>query len=103
MRKLARHIGHADWVKKTTLENRTGFYLRVLESGIVRVGDHWLLQDRLNSGVSISAINRCMYLDFNPESARLFIEADGLADWWKQQLRDKLETRAKHWTEGMRR
>lgn len=100
---LARHIGHADWVKKTVLENRTGFYLRVLEPGRVCTGDHWLLQDRLNPCASISAINRCMYLDFNSESARHFIEAEGLADWWKQQFRDKLKTCEKHWTEGMSR
>ncbi len=98
---LARYIGHVDWVKKTVLENRTGFYLRVLEPGILCVGDRWLLQQRLNPSASILAINRCMYLDFDPESARRFIEADGLADWWKQQLRDKLKTRAKHWIEGM--
>jgi MOSC domain-containing protein YiiM len=60
---LARHLGHPNWVKKTVLENRTGFYLRVLEPGRIRAEDRWLLRDRLNPGASIPAINRCMYLD----------------------------------------
>ena len=99
---LARHLGRPDWVKKTVLENRTGFYLRVLGPGTVRAGNRWMLQARLNPNASIAAINRCMYLDFSPESAKLFIEADGLADWWKQQFRDKLQARLEHWTEAMR-
>ncbi len=99
---LARHLGQADWVKRTVLENRTGFYLRVLEPGQICVGDRWLLRNRLNPDASIPAINRCMYLDFSPESAKRFMQATGLADWWKQQLQEKLEARSRHWTEGMR-
>jgi len=34
----ARRIGRADWVRLTIQENRTGFYLRVLEPGIVQAG-----------------------------------------------------------------
>ncbi len=100
---LARHLGRPDWVKQTVLANRTGFYLRVLQPGTVRAGDGWLLRDRLNPDASIPAINRCMYLDFHPESAECFIEAEGLADWWKEQLREKLSAKSEHWTEGMSR
>ncbi len=90
-------------MKQTVLANRTGFYLRVLEVGIVCVGEPWILRDRRNPGISIAAINRCMYLDFDPESAKHFVEASGLADWWKEQLREKLSAKSEHWTEGMRR
>ena len=98
---LARHLRRADWVKKTIRENRTGFYLRVLETGRVRAGDSWSVRERPNPDGSIHAINKCMYLAFNEESAKRFMGMTGLADWWKQQFRDKLETRSEHWTEAM--
>ena len=37
----ARRIGREDWIKLTIRENRTGFYLRVLEAGRVQPGDQW--------------------------------------------------------------
>ena len=99
---LARRIGRADWVKLTIRENRTGFYLRVLEPGVVQAGDAWLLQQRLNETGSIPAINRCMYLDFDPTFANLMLRMSGLEEWWKEQARQKLENYSEHWTSGMK-
>src|SRR5205814_613220 len=62
----ARRIGRSDWVKLTIRENRTGFYMRVLEPGIFEAGNAWKLQERLNPDGSIPAINRCLYLHFDP-------------------------------------
>jgi MOSC domain-containing protein YiiM len=95
----ARRAGRADWVKLTIRENRTGFYLRVLEGGEVQEGDSWLLQERLNERGSITAVNRCMYLVFEPEVAEEFAEMPGLAAWWKAQFREKLARTARHWSE----
>ena len=100
---LTRHIGQADWVKKTIRENRTGFYLRVLKPGLVCAGNNWLVQERPNPGGSISKINKCMYLTFDAEAAKKFTGMSGLADWWKQQFSEKLRTKSEHWTETMRR
>ncbi len=99
---LARRIGRADWVKQTIRENRTGLYLRVLEEGLVQQGDAWLLQVRKNHSGSIPAINRCMFLDFDPEYARSMLEMVALEAWWKEQAQQKLEQREKHWTSAMR-
>ena len=99
---LARRIGRSDWVKMTILENRTGFYLRVLEPGIVQAGDTWSVNNRLNPAASIPAINECMYLDFNPGFARDMLEMQGLEAWWEEQARQKLETRDSHWTSAMK-
>jgi MOSC domain-containing protein YiiM len=99
---LARHIGRPDWVKQTILENRTGFYLRVLEPGIVQSGNAWSLQQRLNPTGSIPAINRCVYLDFDPTYAKTLLDMPGLAAWWKDQAREKLEGRELHWTTTMK-
>src|SRR5579872_707509 len=49
----ARRVGRADWVRLTIRENRTGFYVRVLEAGAVQNQDGWLLLERLNERGSI--------------------------------------------------
>jgi MOSC domain-containing protein YiiM len=98
---LARRIGRPDWVRLTIQENRTGFYLRVLEPGAMKEGDIWSLQGRLNEAGSIPAINRCMYLNFDPSYARMMLEMPGLEAWWKEQARQKLDDSEKHWTSTM--
>jgi MOSC domain-containing protein YiiM len=98
----ARRIGRSDWVKLTIRENRTGFYMRVIEPGVVAAGDAWDLQERPNPGGSITAINRCAYLQFDPIYARRIIEMPGIAEWWKEQMIEKLEKRNEHWTATMK-
>ena len=98
---LARHLGRPDWVKRTIVANRTGFYLRVLKPGSVCSGDLWHVESRPNPEASIPALNRCMYLDFDPEFARRSQQMTGLADWWKQQLLEKISAGSSHWTAGM--
>jgi len=95
----ARRAGRRDWVKLTIRENRTGFYLRVLESGVVREGDRWVVDQRLNDDASIPALNRCFYLSFDVDQAGRFAESPGLADWWREQFREKLARTGKHWSE----
>ena len=95
---LARRIGRTDWVKLTIVENRTGFYLRVLEPGAVQAGDSWLLEQRFNPSGTIPAINRCMYLEFDRDYARTMLDMPGLAEWWKDQARQKLTNDAAHWS-----
>lgn len=98
---LARHIGRSDFVRLTIRENRTGFYMRILEPGILQPGDPWLLEDRLNEDASIPTINACMYLNFTAAYATHMQSMRGLGDWWKQQAAEKLAAREPHWTEGM--
>ena len=97
---LARRIGRPDWVKLTIRENRTGFYMRVLEPGSLREADLWVLQERFNASGSIPAINQCMYLEFDKGFAHTMLDMFGLEEWWKDQARQKL-TSAKHWTVSM--
>ncbi len=93
----ARRIGRSDWVRLTITENRTGFYMRVLRQGVVQAGDAWSLDERWNAGGAITALNRCMYLDFDPVAARDFAAMRGLEDWWKKQFLDKISA-SNHWT-----
>lgn len=99
---LARRIGRADWVKLTIRENRTGCYARVLEAGVVQQGDDWRLQERFNVDGTIPAINRCFYLDFAPAYAERMQQMPGLADWWKEQARERLTKERDHWTTTMK-
>lgn len=99
---LARRIGRPDWVRLTIQENRTGFYLQVLEPGAVKEGDMWSLEGRINETGSIPAINRCMYLDFDPGFARTMLAMPGLDAWWKEQAREKLDDNKEHWTSTMK-
>lgn len=98
---LARRIGRTDWVKLTIRENRTGFYASVREAGIVQPGDAWDLQERPNPDGTIPAINRCIYLDFDPRYAARMVQMQGLADWWKELVIEKQARLGDHWTETM--
>jgi MOSC domain-containing protein YiiM len=98
----ARRIGRADWVRLTIVENRTGFYLRVLEPGLIQPAACWDLQERLNPDGSISALNRCMYLSFDPIYAQRIGQMQGLGEWWKEQVREKQQKRGEHWTATMK-
>jgi MOSC domain-containing protein YiiM len=99
----ARRIGRSDWVKRTIRENRTGFYLRVLETGVIEPDDPYRLEDRLEPGASITAINRCAYLAFDPDFATRLIRMETLAAWWKEQLRERLVEGDDHWTAAQSR
>jgi MOSC domain-containing protein YiiM len=95
---LALRIGRPDWVRLTMVPHRTGFYMPVLEPGKVQAGDCWELRQRLNEGRSIPAINRCVYTDFHAECAARLLQMDGLDDWWKLQVLEKLHTPTEHRT-----
>ncbi|HEX3985893.1 MAG TPA: MOSC domain-containing protein [Acidobacteriaceae bacterium] len=97
----ARRVDRSDWIRLTIQENRTGFYLRVLEPGSLQEGDGWQPQDRLNEDASIAAINRCAYLAFDGEYAQRILEMRGLEPWWKEQMQEKLSRERGHWTETM--
>lgn len=86
----ARFVGRPDWVKLTLQALRTGLYARVLTPGTVQAGDAFLLEQRPNPGLSILELNRCWHHQFDPYLARLYIEAEGLMDWWQGRLRQRL-------------
>lgn len=87
---LARRIGRPDWSKLAIRENRTGFYARVLETGVARPGDAWELRERLNPEASITSLNLCFYLDFDPDFARAAANMPGLGEWWKEHFQQKM-------------
>lgn len=99
---LARRIGRSDWVKLTIRENRTGFYARIQEPGMLQAGDVWNLLERPNPEGSIRALNHCLYLQFDPGFSERVLQMRGLSDWWKQQVLERQSQRGKHWTASMK-
>jgi MOSC domain-containing protein YiiM len=97
----ARRVGRKEWVRWTIRENRTGFYLRVLEPGLVKEEDRWVLERRINQSGSISVLNEVFYLAFDASRAEEMAEMQGLANWWKHQLREKSRRQAGHWSNGI--
>jgi MOSC domain-containing protein YiiM len=87
----ARRIGRSDWIKLTLKELRPGFYLRVLEPGVVQAGDGFKLGERLNPGSSLTVFNRCWYHDFDPALAGKFATMPGLSEWWQKRFAKKLK------------
>ena len=85
----------------TIRENRTGFYLCVLEAGMVQPGDPWEVQERFNPDGSIPAINRCIYLEFDPLYAQRVAQMQGLGHWWKEQVIERAIKQGEHWTATM--
>jgi MOSC domain-containing protein YiiM len=67
--------------------------MRVLEPGVVQAGDAFALAERLNSGATLVAFNRCWYHDFDPILAEQFSKMAGLMEWWQGRFAEKLAKR----------
>jgi MOSC domain-containing protein YiiM len=98
---LARRVGRPDWAQLSIAESRTGFYCRVLDPGTTQPGDAWFLLERLNPQASISALNYCFYVDFDPDYARQVADMPAISVWWKKQFLKKLANLAAPWSEGI--
>lgn len=85
--KQARRIGRGDWVKLTIDELRTGFYLRVLEAGVVQAGDQWELLERAYPWATLRALNALVYREEDPETAERFLTIPKLHPDWVVRLK----------------
>lgn len=97
---LARRIGRPDWVKLMLRENRTGFYMAVLEPGRVQPGDAWQLAERFSPDGSIPALNHFFFHQFDPVFGQRITQMQGLAAWWQEQAREKGQKLGHHWTDS---
>jgi MOSC domain-containing protein YiiM len=88
--KQERKVGLPGFLRQTMETLRTGWYLRVIEPGIVRVGDRLTLEARPRPELTIQHINANMHNDFDPTYAEQLLEVPELAYVWKRILRYKL-------------
>jgi MOSC domain-containing protein YiiM len=81
---LAARYGRKDFVKLVVDSGRTGFYLRVLEEGIVKAGDSLLLVENDLSRVSIAFANQIFHHDRkNLEGIEKVLSVSALSASWR--------------------
>ena len=88
----ARRVGRADWVALTLKTMRTGMYARVLAPGSLQTGDGLVLADRPNPDLTMHALLRCYFHDFEPDLARRLMLAEGLMPYWAEHFERRLRT-----------
>ena len=98
----ARRVGRADWIELTLRSLRTGMYARVLAPGSLETGDDLWLAARPNPGLTVQALVRCYFHEFDPELAQRLIAAEGLMPWWAERFQRRLrEALERQWREDM--
>jgi MOSC domain-containing protein YiiM len=91
--KQERKLGLKSFLKRTIDSMRTGFYLRVLQPGIVNSGDNWGLEDRSNEAISVSLVNQAAYCGVEPDVFERIMRAEGVVPGWKEILRARAAER----------
>lgn len=91
--KQAKRVGRKDWTKLTIDELRTGFYLRVLESGIVQAGDSWALVERPYPWATIHALNHLSYRGGEQALAEKFLSIPNFHPGWVVKLKRMIQER----------
>jgi MOSC domain-containing protein YiiM len=85
--KQERKLGLPEFLKRTIDAMRTGFYLRVLQPGMVNTGDEWELESRDNDAVSVALVNQAAYRQVEPDVFERIMRAEGVVPEWKEMLR----------------
>ena len=88
--KQERKLGLDGFLKRTIDTMRTGFYLRVLQPGMVNSGNNWELENRFNDPVSVSLVNQAAYRGVEPEVLEKIMRAEGVVPEWKEMLRARV-------------
>jgi MOSC domain-containing protein YiiM len=79
------------WVERFPLENRPHVYLRVIEPGDVRAGDHLEVVDRPSHGVTIAHAFRAYMTE--PQLLPKLVDIGGLPDDLRDTLLHRMGTR----------
>lgn len=88
--KQERKVGLPGFLKQTIETLRTGWYLRVLEPGLVQAGDGWRLVTRSHPQLTIHRLNQGIHQAFEPQEARMLLDVPELGGGWKRILSYKL-------------
>ena len=81
--KLAHKMGISTFVKDFLTANKSGFYLRVLETGKVGAGDAITLETRDPVGMSVAELNYLLHFDTgNIDKIKRALTIEGLSPSW---------------------
>ena len=89
--KLSLKFRRADMVKRFLASGRTGFYVMVVQEGVVQAGDEIALISRADRSVSIADVTH-LYASKQPNPAilRRSVDLEALSDVWRDFLRGRL-------------
>jgi MOSC domain-containing protein YiiM len=86
--KLAIRMNNPQMVKLFMKAQRTGYYMRVLEEGMVGAGDKITLEREDPQRMTIKVINHLLYFEPDAELAAKALQIESLAPGWKQGFRE---------------
>jgi len=84
--KLADKLGIPGFDKTFLRANRSGFYLRVLEAGLVEAGASIELVSNGPIGMTVAEVNAALYLDKSAAAAERALRIDALSPGWKRSF-----------------
>lgn len=84
--KLAIRMNDPKIVKLFMKAQRTGFYVRVLEEGVIRAGDSIELVTSATQELTVRDINNLLYFDQDADLAKRAVDIDGLTPSWRESL-----------------
>jgi MOSC domain-containing protein YiiM len=96
--KQERRTGVQDFLQGVKDSQRTGFYFKVLDPGMVQVGNSLSLETRPNPGLSIHKLNTLIHGSIDPDLAEKFLGVEELPEGWKSRL---LKLLNKHLEKGI--
>jgi MOSC domain-containing protein YiiM len=89
--KLGVRFGRPDMVKRFQRSARTGFYLAVLQEGLISPGDSIQVLSRAQSTVTVAEISRLYTADDTEQDLlRRASEVSALPDSWREYFRNRL-------------
>ena len=88
--KQERRVGIKGFTEQVRTEQRTGWYLRVLEPGEVQVGDSLTLIEQPCPSLSIDRVSSNLLGEFDEGFARQLLSEPLLAAGWKEMVAKKL-------------
>ncbi len=89
--KLGLKFGRADMVKRFLASRRTGFYLAIVQLGLVAAGDTIEVIHRDPHGVSVAELTRIYTVDRGDAVAiRRLLQVDALPEGWRNYLEQQL-------------
>ncbi|MCY4063944.1 MAG: MOSC domain-containing protein [Chloroflexi bacterium] len=91
--KLANKLGIPGFDKTFLHANRSGFYLRVLEEGVVEAGASIALVSKDPIGMSVAEVNAALYLDKQRSAAERALRITALSPGWRRSF-EKLLAKA---------
>lgn len=89
--KQERKLGLPGFLKATVATLRTGFYLRVLQPGVVQAGDQWQLEERMHPDLTVEVVNRCAHHTPDRALVARMLAAEELGEAWKHILTRRLK------------